>query len=54
MKANENFSDAIFFEWFYSVGINHMISPSDAFDLGRPCNSLFEFHLAHRYVFIVV
>jgi len=36
-----------------SVRINRMISPSDA-DLGRPCNSLFEFQVVHRYVFIVV
>ena len=31
-----------------------MISPSDADELGRPCNSLFEFQVVHRYVFIVV
>jgi len=37
-----------------SVRINHMINPSDADDLGRPCNSLFEFQVVHRYVFIVV
>jgi len=37
-----------------SVRINRMISPSDADDLGRPCNSLFEFQVVHRYVFIAV
>jgi len=37
-----------------SVRINRMISPSDADDLGRPCNSLFEFQMVHRPVFIVV
>ena len=37
-----------------SVRINRMISPSDADDLGRPCNSLFEFQVVHRCVFIVV
>jgi len=37
-----------------SVRINRMISPSDANDLDRPCNSLFEFQMVHRYVFIVV
>jgi len=45
MKANENFSDANV-ERCYSVRINRMTSPSNAVDLGRPCNSLF------RYVFI--
>jgi len=53
MKANGNFSDASV-EQFYSVTINRMISPSDADDLDRPCNSLFEFQVVHRYVFIVV
>jgi len=53
MKANENFSDASV-EWFYSVRINRTMSPGDAVDLGRPCNSLFEFQVFHRYVFIVV
>jgi len=37
-----------------SVRINCVISPSDADDLGRPCNNLFEFQVVHRYVFIVV
>ena len=37
-----------------SVRINRMMSPSDADDLGRPCNSLFELQVVHRYVFIVV
>jgi len=36
-----------------SARINRMISPSDANDLGRPCNSLFEIQMFHRYVFIV-
>jgi len=27
--------------------INRMISPSDVDDLGRPCNSLFEFQAVH-------
>jgi len=52
MKANINFSDASL-ERFYSVRINRM-SPSDAIDLGRPCNSSFEFQVVHRYVFTVV
>jgi len=30
------------------------MSPSDAVDLGRPCNNLFEIQVVHRYVFIVV
>jgi len=37
-----------------SVRINPMISPSDADDLGLPCNSLFEFQVVLRYVFIKV
>jgi len=52
MKANRNFSDANV-ERFYSVR-NRMISPSDADDLCRSCNSLFQFQVVHRYVFIVV
>jgi len=51
MKANEKFTDASV-ERFYSDRINRMRSPSDAVDLGRPCNSLFEFQMVHRYVFI--
>jgi len=58
MKANGNFSDASV-ERFYSVNINrvtslrndhknNIIGPSDAVDLGRPCNSLFEFQVFHR------
>jgi len=46
MKANGNFSDTIV-ERFYSVRINCM-SPSDAVDLGRPHNNLFEFQVVHR------
>jgi len=53
MKANGNFSDASG-ERFYSVRINRMISPSDDVDLSRPCNSLFQFQVAHRYVSLVV
>jgi len=53
MKANGNFSDASV-KRFYSVRTNRMMSPSDADDLGRPCNSLFELQVVHRYVFIVV
>jgi len=53
MKANGTFSDASV-KRFYSVRRNGMISPSDANDLGRPCNGLFEFQVVHRYVFIVV
>jgi len=53
MKANENFSDANV-ERFYSVRINRMMSSSDAVDLARPSNSLFEFQVVHRYVFKVV
>jgi len=53
MKANGNFSDAGV-ERFYSVTIKGMMSPSNAVDLGRPCNSLFEFQVVHRYVFTVV
>jgi len=52
-EANGNFSDASV-EQFFSVRINRMMSPSDVVDLGRPCNSLFEFQVVHRYVFIVV
>jgi len=40
-------------ERFYSDRIDCMMSLGDAADLGRPCNSLFEFQVAHRYVFIV-
>ena len=36
------------------VRINRVMSQNDADDLGRPCNSLFEFQVVHRYVFIVV
>jgi len=53
MKANGNFSDASV-QLFYSVRINRMMGPRDAVDLGRPCKSLFEFQVTHRYVFIVV
>jgi len=53
MKANGNFSDASV-ERFYSVTINLIMSPSNAVDLGRQCNSLFEFQVVHRYFFTVV
>jgi len=52
MKANGNFSDASV-ERFCSVTINRMMSLSNDVDLGRPCNSLFEFQVVHRYIFIV-
>jgi len=39
---------------FFSVRINRMMSPSDAEDLGRSCNSLLEFQVVQRYLFIVV
>jgi len=52
-KANGNFNDASI-ERFYSVRINYVMNPSDAVDLGRPCNSLFEFKVVHRCVFILV
>jgi len=41
MKVNE-ISVTQSVERFYSVRMNLMMSPSDAVDLGRPCNSLFE------------
>ena len=44
MKANGNFRDAGV-EQFYSVKINCMMSPSDAFVLGYHCNSEFEFQV---------
>jgi len=47
MKANGNFSDTSA-ERFYLLRINRMMSPSEAVDLGRPRNRLFEFHLFHR------
>jgi len=58
MKANGNFSDATF-ERFYSVNRNcvmslrndhknNIIGPSGGVDLGRSCNSLFEFQVFHR------
>jgi len=53
MKANGTFSDASV-ERLYSVRINRMNNPSDADNLGRPCDSLFEFQVVHRYVFVVV
>jgi len=54
MKANGNFGDTSIERFIQSVRINHMISLSDADDLGRSCNSLFEFQVVHRYIFIVV
>jgi len=53
MKANGNFRDTGV-ERFYSVKINRMMSPSDAVDLGHPCNSPFEFQVVHRYVYSVI
>jgi len=54
MKAKGNFSDAVSMGSVQSVRINRLMSPSDADDLGRPCNSLFEFQVVHRCVLIVV
>jgi len=42
MKAQGNCSDVIL-ERLDSISINRAMSPRDAVDLGRPCNSLFEF-----------
>jgi len=36
------------------VSQNNRMSPSDAVDLGRSCNSLFEFQVVNRCVVIVV
>jgi len=52
-KANRKFRDAGV-ERFYSVKINRTMNPSDAVDLGHPCNCQFEFQVVHRYIFIVV
>jgi len=52
-KANGNFNDSSL-ERFYSVRISCVMSPNDAVDLGRPCNSLFESQVVHRYVLMVV
>jgi len=52
-KANGNFSD-LSVERFYSFRINYIMSPSDADDLRRSCNSLSEFQVVHRYVLTVV
>jgi len=46
MKAIGNFSDASV-KRFYSDRINSMMSPRDVVDLGRPCNSLLEYQVAH-------
>jgi len=48
-KANGNFNDSSL-ELFYSVRISCVMSPSDAVDLGRPCES----QVVHRYVLMVV
>jgi len=47
MRANGNFSE-VSVERFHSVRINRMMCPSNAADLRRPCNSLFEFHVVNR------
>jgi len=47
MRANGNFSDADV-ERLYPVRINRVMNPSDVVDLGRPCNSLFEFQVVYR------
>jgi len=54
MKASGSFSAQALNGFIQSFRINRMISPSDADDLDRPCNSLFEFQVVHRYVFMVV
>jgi len=46
LKANGNFSDASV-KRFNSDRMHFMMSPRDAVDLGRSCNSLFEFQEAH-------
>jgi len=53
MKVNGNFSDTNL-ERLQSISLNRMMSLSDAVDLVRPCNSVFEFQVVHRYVFTVV
>ena len=53
MKTNGNFSDTSL-ERLHSIKINRMMSPSDAVDLGRPCNNQFEFQVVYRCVFTVV
>jgi len=54
MKANGNFSDTSV-KRFYSVRmkayIYRMMSLNYGVDLGRPCNSLFESQVDHRYMF---
>jgi len=52
-NARGSFNDSSL-ERFDSVRISCMMSPSDAVDLGHPCNSLFEFQVIHHYVFILV
>jgi len=52
MRTNGNSVTRI--ERFYSVRINRVMISSDAVDLGRPGDSLFEYQVLHRYVFIVV
>jgi len=54
MAANGNFSDASV-ERFYSINQNKSYDePSDANDLGSPCNSLFELQVVNPCDFIVV
>jgi len=48
MRANGNFSDASVERFYYSVRINRMMNPSDAVDLGLPCNSLFDFQVVYH------
>jgi len=47
MKVNGNSSDAGV-ERFYSIRINRVMNPSEAVDLGLPCNSLFKSLVAYR------
>jgi len=53
VKANGNFSGPSV-ERFHSVRINRMMSPINVVDLDCPYNSLYQFQVFHRYVFIVV
>jgi len=54
MKANGNSVTQASNGFIQSVRINRMISPSDADDVRRPCNNLFEFQVVHRNVFLAV
>jgi len=53
MKVNENFSGASI-ERFYTVRINHMMSPNDGIDVKSPPQQPSLFQVVHRYVYTVV